>query len=312
MNNKPLLTIITPVYNGEKYIYETIESVLKAKIDVSYEYIVLNDGSSDSTASILNSFHESIRIFSHANIGEPATVNRGLKYAKGNFILIVNADDPLLTGDLINKACKIMINNSSRVAIYPDWKIINQFGATVKIKVLPEYSDEILIGHCKCLPGPGTLFRRDSALEIGGRREIWKYVSDYDFWLRLSRLGQIVRLPGIFAQWRENPDSTSISFRGNDMASERIKVTKAFLSENKLPNSLRRMALGNCHYLAARLAFFDPKIKARSLLIRAFGYRLGWPEEAKLYVVLYLLLMPVSSFILKPFSKRITNAISYK
>jgi len=96
------------------------------------------------------------------------------------------------------------------------------------------------------------------------------------------------------------------------MASERIKVTKVFLSENKLPNSLRRMALGNCHYLAARLAFFDPKIKARSLLIRAFRYRLGWPEEAKLYVVLYLLLMPVSSIILKPFSKRITNAISYK
>ena len=312
MENTPLLTIVTPVYNGEKYISETIESVIKSQIKIPYEYIVLNDGSSDSTFSIINRYCDYIKILSHPNMGESATVNVGIENAKGDYILIVNADDPLLTADLINKAYEILKHDSSIVAIYPDWKIINQYGDTIQSKILPEYSDEILIGHCRCLPGPGTLFRRDAAIKIGGRHSKWKYVSDYDFWLRLSRLGKISRLPGVLAQWRENPHSTSISSRGKEMATERILVTEKFLSENKTPPKLRRMALGNCYYLAARLSFFDKEICGQYLLLKAFKLRRGWPEEAKSYVVLYLLLLPFSRILFKPFSKLIIKMYSYK
>jgi len=312
MSDHPILTIITPVYNGEKYISETIESVIKSSAKYSYEYLVLDDGSTDSTLKILNNYKDKIKIFSHKNIGESATVNRGLEKALGEFMLVISADDPLLTSELIDRACKILIENSSIVAVYPDWKIIDQIGNTLINKILPDFTDELLIGHCKCLPGPGTIFRRDKALQIGGRRSGWKYVGDYDFWLRLSRVGDIVRLPGVLAQWRENQDSTSVSQRNNKMAIERIKVIEKFLVENKISEDLRRKALGNSYYLAARLAFFDPRIKGRSLLFKAFKCRRGWPEEAKLYVVLYLLLMPITSIIFKPFSKRIVRIISYK
>jgi glycosyltransferase involved in cell wall biosynthesis len=312
MENVPVLTIITPVYNGEKYISETIESVLNAKININYEYIVLDDGSTDSTLNILNTYREYIKVFSHLNIGEAATVNRGLEIAKGSFILIVNADDPLLTGDLINKASESLFSDSKIVAIYPDWKVIDQFGTTVQNKILPNFSDEILIGRSRCLPGPGTLFRRDAAVLVGGRSLNWKFVSDYDFWLRLSRTGKIVRLPEILAQWRESPTSTSISQRGLEMANERISVMECFLSQNQVSIKLRKMALGNCYYLAARLAFFDQKINGKQLLLKAFRLRGRWPEEAKLHVVLYLILMPISSMIFKPFSKIIVKIKSYK
>lgn len=312
MRDRPILTIVTPVHNGETYIAETIESVLNAKIDIAYEYIVLDDGSTDLTANILSNYRNYVKIFSHSNIGEAATVNRGIENAKGDYILIVNADDPFLTKDLISKAYKILINDSSIVAIYPDWKIIDQFGKTIRNRILPNYSDEILIGLCRCLPGPGTIFRRDAALKIGGRRLNWKFVSDYDFWLRLSRVGKIIRLPEILAQWRENLNSTSITSRGSEMATERIKVIEVFLNENQMPVKLRQMALGNCYYLAARLAFFDPKINGRALLLKAFKHRRGWPEVAKLHIVLYLFLMPISSIILKPFSKLIVKINSYK
>jgi glycosyltransferase involved in cell wall biosynthesis len=312
MNNRPILTIISPVYNGEKYISETIESVINASIEYSYEYIVLDDGSNDSTLKILNAYKDKIKIFSHTNIGESATVNRGLENALGDFILVISADDPLLTSDLINKACYILIENPSIVAIYPDWRIIDQNGITLRNKILPDFTDDLLIGHCSCLPGPGTLFRKDKALEIGGRRSEWKFVGDYDFWLRLSRVGKIVRLPGVLAQWRENQNSTSISQRDSKMAAERIKVIENFLLENNISEILRKKALGNSYYLAARLAFFDPEIKGKHLLLKAFLYRRGWPEEARLYVVVYILLMPFTSIIFKPFSKIIINTISYK
>ena len=312
MNSNPVLTIITPVYNGEKYIAETIESVINSQITYPYEYIVLDDGSTDSTLRILQSYNQRIKIFSHKNVGESATVNIGLENASGEFMLVISADDPLLTSELIDRACKILIENSSIVAIYPDWKIIDQSGKTLRNKILPEFNDDLFIGHCKCLPGPGTVFRRDKALQIGGRRSGWKFVGDYDFWLRLSRVGKIVRLPGVLAQWRENQNSTSVSQRDNRMAMERIKVIENYLFENKTSEDLSRKALGNAYYLAARLAFFDPKINGRFLLFKAFRYRRGWPEEARLYVVLHLILMPLSSVISRPFSKLVTRIISYK
>ena len=69
MNSTPILTIITPVYNGERFIAETIESVLNANIETTYEYIILDDGSSDSTPSILNNFINADICFKYGNPG---------------------------------------------------------------------------------------------------------------------------------------------------------------------------------------------------------------------------------------------------
>jgi glycosyltransferase involved in cell wall biosynthesis len=303
MEDSLLLTVITPVYNAENFIKETIDSVLNAKIDLPFEYLVINDGSKDETLQILETYGTTITLLTHENIGESLTVNRGLEAAKGKYILVLSADDPLLTSDLIYQAVAKLEGDPSLVAIYPDWKVINQFGETIRTHILPDYSDEIMIGYCRCIPGPGTIFRRDSALRIGGRREEWKFVGDYDFWLRLSRYGRIERLPGVLAQWRNNQGSASISQRGVLMASERINVIEDFLSRYHLPKQLSRKALGNSNYIAARLAFFDPDIPGRKLLIQAFKSRRGWPEEAKLHIILFLLLLPVSSKLIDRFPR---------
>jgi glycosyltransferase involved in cell wall biosynthesis len=308
----PILTIITPVYNGEKFIKETIDSVLKANIKVAYEYIVLNDGSTDSTEKILNDYKGQIKIYSQDNIGESATINRGLNYATGKYILVINADDPFLSSNLVVEALRILNEDSSVAAVYPDWKIINENGELIQNKILPEYSDAVMIGQCRCLPGPGTIFRKDFALQIGGRNSKWKYVSDYDFWLRLSRVGRIVRLPKILAQWRENSSSASVSQKGIKMAEERIDVMKSFTEQYSIPGPIKRMALGNGYYLAARLAFFDRKINGKSLLIKAIKFRRGWPEEAKFYIFIYIFLMPISTIFIKPFRDIIIKKISYK
>lgn len=307
MSDKPVITIITPVYNGEKYISETIESVINTHFDFPHEYLVIDDGSVDETSRILQKYENKVKLFFHKNLGESATVNRGLENAEGDFVLVVNADDPLLSGDLVNKGCQYLIDNPNVVAIYPDWKIIDDFGKTVKINILPEYSDRIMVGECRALPGPGTIFRKSSALRINGRRTDWKYVGDYDFWLRLSRIGEIRRLPGVLAQWRESQSSTSISQRGIEMANERIKVTNNFLTENAIPKYLVNMAKGNSHYLAARLAFFDSRINGRNLLIKSFWYKKGWPNNARIHIVIYLLLLPLSKKVIDKFPNLVTR-----
>jgi glycosyltransferase involved in cell wall biosynthesis len=303
MTALPVVSIITPVFNGEKYIEETIKSVVEAEIDVEYEYIVLNDGSRDSTLEIIRKFEDRVRVFSHENVGESETVNLGIHYATGKYLLVLSADDPLLTKELLSRAVSELNSNSDLVAVYPDWKIISKDGEDLDFVILPEYSEKIMIGMNRCLPGPGTVFRRDAAIKIGGRRKNWKFVGDYDFWLRLSRIGSIQRLPGILAQWRDSAESTSVSQRGQSMASERIQVIKSFLSENDLSPKLQRIALSNSYMLAARLNFFDSSIKGKTLLFKSFLTRRGWPESAQLTVVIYLALTPFSRIALNLFPK---------
>jgi glycosyltransferase involved in cell wall biosynthesis len=307
----PLISIITPVFNGEKYIAETVDSVLNASINIPFEYLVLNDGSQDTTLAILESYGDKIQTISHENMGESATVNSGLENARGKYILVISADDPLLTGELVDKAIQILEGEPLVVALYPDWKIIDEYGNTLKVKILPEYSDEIMIGRCRCLPGPGVVFRKDAAIKIGGRRAKWKYVGDYDFWLRLSRVGRIQRLPGVLAQWRDNEDSTSISQRGQAMALDRIQVMEDFISEHDIPLNLSRKAIANAYCVAARLAFFDSTVEGRTLLFKAIKHRHGWPEEARIHIVLYLLLTPISTFLLKQFPSITARIVRY-
>jgi glycosyltransferase involved in cell wall biosynthesis len=308
MNVLPIISIITPVFNGEKYIEETIRSVLEAGIDVEYEYLVLNDGSTDSSLEIMGRFKDQVKLFSHKNIGESETVNLGIHNAVGKYLLVLSADDPLLTRDLIYKAVGKLNLNSKLVAVYPDWKIISADGRDLESVILPEYSERIMIGENRCLPGPGVVFRRDAAIEIGGRRKNWKFVGDYDFWLRISRLGEIERLPGVLAQWRNSAESTSVSQRGQLMALERISVIENFILENDLKPALERLAKANSYILAARLVFFEPSIPARRYLAKAFYFRRSWPSQAKIYIVLYIILLPISRI----FNRLIGRLISWR
>lgn len=298
------VTVITAVYNGEEYIAETINSVLRCAQDISYEYIVIDDGSTDATLSILKSYGSAIRIIEQPNSGESSAVNVGIIEAKGLCCLVVSADDPLLTPELFEKSIQAFESDSKLAAIYPDWQMIGPGGEVIKQIIVPDYSDELLIGRCRTLPGPGVLFRTSFAQQLGGRRARWTYVGDYDFWLRLSRVGEIRRRPGIYAQWRYHANSTSVTKRGLKMANERIAVIDDFLSSNDVSLDLGRMARGTSYYMAARLAFFSAEIPAKLYLTKAFRARGHWLEEAQLQVVLYILLLPISRIIVNPILKR--------
>ena len=86
-NSNATFTIITPVYNGEKYLRETIESVLSSSEMHNCEYIVVDDGSNDKTAEILKSYENQLRVVTQRNSGESAAVNRGIELSLGEFLL---------------------------------------------------------------------------------------------------------------------------------------------------------------------------------------------------------------------------------
>jgi glycosyltransferase involved in cell wall biosynthesis len=299
----PIVTVVTAVYNGEDYIEETILSVLSAARSIEFEYIVVNDGSTDSTLRILEKFQGQIRIIDKANSGESESVTIAFGEALGEYLIVVSADDPLPSDKLFEKSFDDFSSDLNLVAIYPDWNMIGPQGEVLKTIRVPEYSDELLIGRCITLPGPGVIFRKSAALKIGGRRKKWTFVGDYDFWLRLSRIGELRHRPEVLAQWRYHPGSTSVNKRGPKMASERIAVVEEFLSEFSVNPKIARMALGSAYFMAARLVFFNSQVPGKRYLIQAFQKRKGWVEEARLHIILYILLIPISSGFYKLFSK---------
>ena len=299
----PIVTVVTAVYNGEDYIEETILSVLSAAKNVEFEYILVNDGSTDSTLNILKKFEDQIKIIDKSNSGESESVTIAFGEARGEFLIVVSADDPLLSEKLFEKSFDDFENDPQLVAIYPDWNMIGPEGEVLKTIKVPDYSDELLIGRCITLPGPGVIFRKSAALELGGRRKKWTYVGDYDFWLRLSRIGELRHRPEVLAQWRYHPGSTSVNKRGPKMANERIAVVEEFLFEFPVDSRISRMALGSAYFMAARLVFFSKEVPGKRYLINAFRKRRGWVEEARIHIILYILLIPISSRLFKLLSR---------
>jgi glycosyltransferase involved in cell wall biosynthesis len=290
----PSFSIITPVFNGEEFIEETIKSVLKFAPDGDFEYLVIDDGSTDSTSSIVERYRDSIILITQPNMGEAAAVNRGLSAASGSYALVVSADDPLIAAELFSESKSLLDKNPEIVVTYPDWYLINESGEIQKEVNTPDYSEYVLIGLNKCIPGPGAIFRTSKARLIQGRNCELIFGSDYDFWLRLSNYGNFQRIPSYLAQWRSHGNSTSIKSRGPEMAKERIEIIENFLSSTELSDNLKRVALGNAYYSAAILRYFDKNVPYKMYLWHAFCLRRGCIENSKIRELIYLVTLPIS------------------
>ena len=92
MNNISLISVIIPVYNGDKYLAEAIESVLDQK-DFTLDVIVVDDGSTDNTAKVTEKFTSMVRYYYQENAGPGAARNKGITLALGDFISFLDADD---------------------------------------------------------------------------------------------------------------------------------------------------------------------------------------------------------------------------
>lgn len=113
---KPLFSIITTVYNNEKYILKAVDSVINQAFD-DYEYIIIDDGSTDSTPEIIDRIsanNKKIRVIHQANQWIYASFNNGIDLAEGEYVFILNSDDILTDGSLELLKEKVMKYN------YPD------------------------------------------------------------------------------------------------------------------------------------------------------------------------------------------------
>ena len=134
-----------------------------------------------------------------------------------------------------------------------------------------------------------------TAQEIGGWDKNFKYVPDYDFWLRLVDYGKFQHIPKVQATWRTHSESISIGSRGMEMAEERIRVIENYVSRHpELPENVRKMALANSRYRAAILSYFDQRVQGRKLMVSSMKLYSRIIIEKDFRVIAFLLCMPLS------------------
>jgi glycosyltransferase involved in cell wall biosynthesis len=248
----PLVSIITPAYNRASYLDETIQSVLGQDYP-RIEYIVLDDGSTDNTREVLAKYSGTIYWESHSNMGETRTANKGFGMAKGEIVCIVNSDDPLLPG-AVNTAVEFLQSHSDILVAYPDWARIGPDSQVIEYVQVPEYDYLYMLRRHQCIVGPGAFIRCKSFDLARMRDPEFRYVADFEYWLRLGLYGPFARIPKTLATFRAHPDSVSVSHMGTAMADEHIRMMQKFYSHPNLsPKVLevRAEAFSWAHYVAA-------------------------------------------------------------
>ena len=248
----PLVSIITPAYNRASYLDETIQSVLNQDYP-SIEYIVLDDGSTDNTREVLEKYTGRLIWETHPNMGETRTVNKGWSMAHGEIVAVVNSDDPLLPG-AVSAAVAFMQADPDILVAYPDWNMIEPDSKVRQHIQVLEYDYLCMLRRHYCTPGPGAFIRR-RAFELTEMRDPeFRYVADFEYWLRLGLYGKFARIPQTLATWRVHPDAASLSHRGAAMADEHIRLMEKFYSRPDLPLEVRKVraeAFAWAHVVAA-------------------------------------------------------------
>src|SRR5574341_203518 len=288
----PLVTVITPTYNRASFLDETVNSIL-AQDYPNIEYIVLDDGSRDNTKEVMEKYRERIIFESHDNMGETRTVNKGFEMAKGEFICVVNSDDPLLPG-AITKMVSALRADPDALAVYPDWVEIDLRSVPIKEMRLPDYDIFNMLSDFNVAMGPGNIFK-SSALKKYGFRDInRKYTGDLEFWFRLATHGKLLHVPEILATHRTHPYSASVSDKSSKMAEELLSIVRSLFASGALPKEIQdrqNQILSWVYYVSIFYCQNEPAKKLKYFLLSFFYNPKGVLINTLLKIIYILLKM---------------------
>jgi glycosyltransferase involved in cell wall biosynthesis len=195
------------VYNGARYLRPAIDSILDQTF-ANFDFIIVNDGSTDQTAEILHSYYDKrIRIISQENQGPGAAANHAIIMSSAEYIARLDSDD-LAAPERLAKQVEFMDQNPDFVIVGGFMEIITEDNHSIYVQQLPTSSNEIKqsirAGGCPFVHS-SVMFRRQSAFECGLYNEDLRYYHDPDLYRRLVATGQMANLPVCLGKYRIAP-----------------------------------------------------------------------------------------------------------
>ncbi len=206
----PLVSIVLPVYNGEKYLAESLDSVL-AQTYQNWELVIINDGSTDGTENLILRYPDK-RIKYLPNDGNKGIIfslNRGLQESGGEFIARLDADDIALPFR-IEKQVEFLLENQDYAMCGSYFQTIDSKGGHLKNVEFPANNRDarsfLLLHNCFC--HSAIMMRSNIAKELK-YDEKFQVCEDYDLWYRISRTGKVLNLPVFATLYRVHDNNMS-------------------------------------------------------------------------------------------------------
>lgn len=223
----PLVSVLMATYNGERYIRQSIDSILSQSF-ADFELIIVDDGSSDNTPDILRSYSDSrLRVLRNAsNVGVVGSRNRAFAASRGRYVVSHDHDD--LSRPLrIEKQVAYLESHADTMLVGTATHAFRA-GQIYPIAELTD-GDPLMIKWMLHIANPITqssiMFRRAAIESAGGpfMREDYRYSDDYDLYHRLLRQGNVARLPEYLTVYRIHPKNASLKYE-ETMIENAIKV----------------------------------------------------------------------------------------
>lgn len=208
----PCVSVLMPAYNAEKYIQESVESVLCQSYK-DFEFIIIDDGSTDRTASLIESYDDSrIQLIKNpCNRGLIRTLNKGLGLARGTYVARMDADDICIPTRLCEQVNFMEANKN--VGICGTW--IEVFGKYNFVQKYPTKNMEIKANLFLMNPlaHPSVIMRKVLLDQYDLRySNEWKYVEDYELWQRALFCMEFANIPQVLLKYRTGEESICSSF----------------------------------------------------------------------------------------------------
>ena len=228
MSSRPLVSVLLPVFNGEHYVADAISSITNQTYS-NLELIVINDGSSDRTLSIVTKLAQKdrrIRVFSHSNRGLTRSLNLALQYSKGLFIARQDADDLSMPTRLEKQHHHLSLGTS----VFSATRVICMPSRVAK----PRYPLFHLSRYVSLLSNPffhGTLmFSRKALMQLNGYNTSYRYAQDYDLISRAFMAGMRCKYINVpLYIFNQRPDSVS-SLHANEQRKTADIIRRAYRS----------------------------------------------------------------------------------
>jgi glycosyltransferase involved in cell wall biosynthesis len=241
------VSVVIPVHNGEKYLAQAIESVL-AQTHRDLELIVVDDGSTDRTADIIERFarrDRRIRPFSQENRGVAEAANLGLREARGEWVARLDADDLFVPRKLGIQLSFLDCNPDVRIvgslgySINHAGRMLGLVGAEGPSCRL-EFENMTARGEPVSLVHSSTVMCRETVLGIGGYRQPFAPSEDVDLWVRMAEKGYLLlRLPEPLVFYRLHRESLTIMHN----AEQRLRFRWLLSCAKARRNGLREPSL---------------------------------------------------------------------
>jgi glycosyltransferase involved in cell wall biosynthesis len=214
MTERPMLSVVVPVYNMEKYIGRCLSAILSFQ-DAAMEVIVVDDGSTDGTNAVLESFTDPLlKVLREPHGGVSAARNAGFKCSRGKFILFFDADDMPVVENW-HSILATFAANPDAVLVYGARRVFydeaDDFRRTLPLKgIYPENDAVVPLIFKENFMQMGSAFVRREAIEtVGVWNENLTVGEDWDIWCRLACLGRFIYCPVLVIGYRRHSQSAT-------------------------------------------------------------------------------------------------------